>query len=64
LSRNGVARGAEARITGGGGFNSLLESAAPGDVFVVFIDEITRTNFRGEKITLPSFKSSFTIRVK
>jgi gliding motility-associated protein GldM len=64
LSRNGVARGAEARITGGGGFNSLLESAAPGDVFVVFIDEITRTNFRGEKITLPSFKSSFTVRVK
>jgi gliding motility-associated protein GldM len=64
LSRNGVARGAEARISGGGGFNSLLESAAPGDVFVVFIDEITRTNFRGEKITLPSFKSSFTVRVK
>jgi hypothetical protein len=63
LSRNGVARG-DATLTSSGGFNSLLESAKAGDVFFVYVDEVQRTNFRGEKTVVPEFKGKLTVTVQ
>jgi gliding motility-associated protein GldM len=63
--RNGEVRGSVTKSGAPGGFNSLLERAAPGDVFVVYIDQVTRTNFRGEKILKEfSIPPNFTIQVK
>ena len=61
LVRNEVARGAAVPLSSG--FKSVLGSAAAGDIIVVQIDQIIRTNFRGEKIPM-DFRGIITVRVK
>jgi hypothetical protein len=41
----------------------LLSGAASGDIIVVRISQVTRTNFRGEKIPM-EFRGVITVRVK
>jgi gliding motility-associated protein GldM len=61
LVRNDVPRGAPVAI--GAGMRSLLSGAASGDIVVVRINQVTRTNFRGEKIPM-EFRGVITVRVK
>jgi hypothetical protein len=61
LVRNDVPRGAPVAI--GAGLRGLLAGAAPGDIIVVRINQVTRTNFRGEKIPM-EFRGVITVRVK
>ncbi|MFM7629104.1 MAG: gliding motility protein GldM [Algoriphagus sp.] len=61
LVRNEVPRGAPVAI--GAGLRGLLGSAAAGDIIVIRINQITRTNFRGEKIPM-DFRGVITVRVK
>jgi len=61
LVRNDVPRGAPVSI--GAGIRGLLGSAAAGDILVIRINQITRTNFRGEKIPM-DFRGVITVRVK
>ncbi|HLU88569.1 MAG TPA: gliding motility protein GldM [Cyclobacteriaceae bacterium] len=53
LIRNDVPRGS-VNITGENvGIRSLLQAAQPGDRLVIIANQVTRTNFRGEKINTP-----------
>ena len=61
LVRNDVPRGAPVSI--GAGIRGLLGGAASGDILVIRINQITRTNFRGEKIPM-DFRGVITVRVK
>lgn len=61
LVRNDVARGDAVPISSG--FKGVLGSATKGDIIVVQIDQIVRTNFRGEKINM-NYKGVITVRVK
>jgi len=61
LVRNDVPRGTPASI--GAGIRGLLGGAASGDILVIRINQITRTNFRGEKIPM-DFRGVITVRVK
>jgi hypothetical protein len=61
LVRNDVARGDAVPISSG--FKGVLGSATKGDIIVIQIDQITRTNFRGEKISM-NYKGVITVRVK
>ena len=45
------------------GARGLLGGAASGDILVIRINQITRTNFRGEKISM-NYKGVITVRVK
>jgi hypothetical protein len=47
LLRNEVPR---TTVPIGSGMRSLLESAKPGDDIVIRVTQVTRTNFRGNKI--------------
>jgi gliding motility-associated protein GldM len=61
LVRNDVPRGAPVSI--GSGIRGLLGGATAGDILVIRINQITRTNFRGEKIPM-DFRGVITVRVK
>jgi gliding motility-associated protein GldM len=61
LVRNDVPRGAPVSI--GAGIKGLLGAAASGDIVVIRINQITRTNFRGEKIPI-DFRGVITVRIK
>jgi gliding motility-associated protein GldM len=64
LLRNDVPR-ANVPITSGKGLamRTLLESAKAGDIIVVRITQVTRTNFRGAKIAIPQAEI-IPIRIK
>jgi gliding motility-associated protein GldM len=64
LLRNDVPR-ANVPITSGKGLamRTLLESAKAGDIIVVRITQVTRTNFRGSKIAIPQAEI-IPIRIK
>jgi gliding motility-associated protein GldM len=61
LVRNEVARGAAVPLSSG--FKAVLGSAVAGDIIVVQIDQVIRTNFKGEKMPM-DFRGIITVRVK
>ena len=60
LVRNGLIRGTSEINS----FNSLLDGASSGDAFIVIVESISRTNFRGEKIVDKFNGNAPTVNVK
>ncbi len=61
LVRNDIPRGAPVDLSSG--LRGLLSNAATGDLIVIKVTGVTRTNFRGEKISM-DYQDLITVRVK